>query len=99
MAAATMSPAAIRACGAGKAYQSVAQSTAITVQDATDMLRSLSAIATTAAGVAMAQYVATQEQRYLAVLQETQVLIASATANFTNIGAAAAAVLAGFPAS
>lgn len=95
---ATMSPQVVLTSGAGKAYQSVAQSTAIAVQDATDALRNISTIATTAAGVAMAQYLATGEPRYANVLTKAQELMQGATEDFTKIGSAAATVLKGFPA-
>ncbi len=51
--AATMAPQVVLTSGAGKAYQSVAQSSAIAVQDAADALRNISTIATTAAGAAL----------------------------------------------
>ena len=47
---ATMSATVVKTSGAGKAYQSVAQSAAIAVQDAADALRNVSTNATTAAG-------------------------------------------------
>jgi len=84
--------------GAGKAYQSVAQSTAIAVQDATDALRNISTIATTAAGVAMAQLLATGDAKYVTVLNQSQDLMKSATQDYANVGAVAAGVLKGFPA-
>jgi len=95
---ATMGNQVVLTSGAGKAYQSVAQSTAIAVQDATDALRNISTIATTAAGVAMAQYLATGEQKYADVLATAQAMVASATEDFSKIGTAAASVLKGFPA-
>lgn len=95
---ATMSPQVVLTSGAGKAYQSVAQSTAIAIQDAADALRNISTIATTAAGVAMAQYLATGEQRYADALTQAQSLMKNATDDFTQIGTAAATVLRGFPA-
>ena len=55
---ATMSATVVTTSGAGKAYQSVA-SLRRSPQDAADALRNVSTIATTAAGVAMAQYLAT----------------------------------------
>ena len=55
---ATMTPAVIKASGAGKAYQSVAQSTAIAIQDAADALRNASVVSLTASGVAVAQMLA-----------------------------------------
>lgn len=84
--------------GAGKAYQSVAQSAAIAVQDATDALRNLSTIATTATGVAMAQYLATGEDKYMKVLAQAQEIVVQATSDYAGIGAAAANILSQFPA-
>ncbi|MCE4554586.1 hypothetical protein [Pelomonas cellulosilytica] len=95
---ATMSPQVVLTSGAGKAYQSVAQSTAIAVQDATDALRNISTIATTAAGVAMAQYLATGDEKYAKVLAQAQTMMLNATEDFARVGSAAATVLKGFPA-
>jgi hypothetical protein len=94
---ATMHPNVVITSGAGKAYQSVAQSTAIAVQDAADALRNVSTIATTAVGVAMAQLLATGEDKYAKAITTAQQLMVGATADFTNIGAAAAQVLKSFP--
>ena len=93
---ATMSAQIVLTSGAGKAYQSVAQSTAIAVQDATDALRNISTIATTAAGVAMAQLLAGNPNSENA-LQVAQKMMEDATNDFSRIGAAAAAVLREFP--
>jgi hypothetical protein len=95
--AATMGPQVVKTSGAGKAYQAVAQSTAIAVQDAADTLRNMSTIATTAIGVAMAQYLATKDKDYLKAIDEAQTVMTNATQNFTNIGAAAGEILRGFP--
>lgn len=95
---ATMAPQVVLTSGAGKAYQSVAQSTAIAVQDATDALRNISTIATTAVGVAMAQYLATGDQKYANAINKAQELMQGATEEYTKIGTAAASVLKGFPA-
>jgi hypothetical protein len=95
---ATMSPQVVLTSGAGKAYQSVAQSSAIAVQDAADALRNIATIATTAAGVAMAQYLATGEDKYAKAMAQAQVLMSGATADFAAVGSAAAQVLKGFPA-
>lgn len=95
---ATMSPQVVLTSGAGKAYQSVAQSTAIAVQDATDALRNMSTIATTAVGVAMAQYLATGDDKYAKVISQAQLVMQGATKDFANVGEAAASVLKGFPA-
>ncbi|WP_018606662.1 hypothetical protein [Uliginosibacterium gangwonense] len=95
---ATMSPQVVLTSGAGKAYQSVAQSTAIAVQDAADALRNISTIATTAAGVAMAQLLATGDDKYAKVLDKAQGMMQSATDDFSKIGTTAATVLKEFPA-
>jgi uncharacterized protein YukE len=94
---ATMSPQVVFTSGAGKAYQAVAQSTAIAVQDAADALRNLSTIATTAAGVAMAQLLATGDSKYADALVQTQNMMKSATEDFAQVGAAASTVLKNFP--
>ncbi len=95
---ATMSPQVVLTSGAGKAYQSVAQSAAIAVQDAADSLRNISTIATTAAGVAIAQLLATGEPKYATALSEVQKMMTSATEDFSKIGEAATSVLKNFPA-
>jgi hypothetical protein len=95
---ATMAPQIILTSGAGKAYQSVAQSAAIAVQDAADALRNTTTIASTAAGVAIAQYLATGDDRYSKALGMAQQLMASATQDFSAIGTAASSVLKDFPA-
>lgn len=82
---ATMSPQVVLTSGAGKAYQSVAQSTAIAVQDATDALRNISTIAT-------------GEEKYAKVMAQAQALMQGATDDFAKVGSAAATVLKGFPA-
>lgn len=94
---ATMSPQVVLTSGAGKAYQSVAQTAAITVQDAADALRNISTIATTAVGVAMAQYLATGEDKYAKAMTLAQSMMTNATTDFGNIGSAAATVLKEFP--
>ena len=93
---ATMDPQVVLTSGAGKAYQSVAQSAAIAVQDATDALRNVSTIATTAAGVVIAQMLAGNEAN-AAVLQQVQSLMTSATDDYSRIGAAAINILDSFP--
>lgn len=94
---ATMSPQVVMTSGAGKAYQAVAQSSAIAVQDATDALRNVSTIASTAASVAMVQFLATGDPRYAQALGLAQQMVASATQDFAGIGTAASAVLKSFP--
>lgn len=95
---ATMAPQVVMTSGAGKAYQSVAQSTAIAVQDSADALRNLSTIATTAIGVAMAQFLATNDQKYLQVITAAQGVMTQANVEFGAVGTTAAAVIKGYPA-
>jgi hypothetical protein len=94
---ATMAPQVVLTSGAGKAYQAVAQATAIAVVDATDALRNISTIATTAVGVAMAQYLATGDPKYATVMQTAQSMMKEAAADYATIGTTSAAVLKGFP--
>jgi hypothetical protein len=95
---ATMSPQVVLTSGAGKAYQSVAQSAAIAVQDAADALRNMSTIATTASGVAIAQLLATGDPKYATALTEVQTMMKAATDDFAKVGDAATTVLKNFPA-
>lgn len=98
---ATMSSNVVKTSGAGKAYQSVAQSTAVAVQDAADMLRNLSTISSTAIGVAMSQMLADpiQATNYIQILTQANDMVTQAAANFKTIGENAAKVLENFPAS
>ncbi|MEZ0244874.1 MAG: RebB family R body protein [Sphingomonas sp.] len=83
----------------GKAYQSVALSTAIAIQDAADYLRNMATIATTATGVATAQFLANpgSTEDYVAAMMATQQLMAAAVANFEAVGASAEQILKNFP--
>ena len=91
-----MNGSSIRIVAAGRAYQSVAQSTAIAIQDATDYLRNVSTIAVTATGVALAQIAGGNSNG-------TQLLLKSATLNshsvqaFSKIARAATKVATDFP--
>jgi hypothetical protein len=94
---ATLDPGVVGASGAGKAYQSVAQTAALAVQDAADHLRNLSTLSATALGVAMAHLLATGDPKYLKAIEIAQGMMKSATDDFQRIGSAAAEVLRGFP--
>jgi hypothetical protein len=93
----TMDRDVVLASGSGKAFQSVAQSAAIAIQDATDTLRNVSTIASTAAGVALAQYVATLMPEYKDVITESQTMMTNAVANFKAVGEEATKVVNNFP--
>jgi hypothetical protein len=89
----------IQRSGAGKAYQSVAQSSALAIQDATDALRNIQTIATTAAGVAVAQLLATGDPRFKDALQEIQQMVTSATDDYAKVGQKATDIIQNFPTS
>ena len=94
---ATLSPAVIKASGAGKSYQSVAQSTAIAVSDATTYMRNLETISATTIGAAIAKFFATGDAQVLAVIPVALALIPVASADFAMIGAAAQTILSTWP--
>jgi Killing trait len=96
---AVMSPEVVIASGAGKAYQSVAHSAALAVQDAAEALRGMSIVATVASGVAMARFLTEGDPKYLAGITAAQDMVKLATEDFTRISAAAAEALKGFPSS
>ena len=93
---ATMDKQVVLTSGAGKAYQSVAQSTAIAIQDATDALRNIATIATTATGVVVAQMLVGNDKN-AKVLDVVKEMVTDATTDYTNIGKAAAHILSQYP--
>lgn len=92
---AVMEPGVLGA-GAGRAYQSVAASAAIAVQDATDMLRNVSTVSTTAIGVAMAQMIEGDASAQK-TLDAAQAALDGAAKTYAMICEAAAASLKSFP--
>ncbi len=95
---ATLTGDVIQHSGAGKAYQSVSQSTAIAVQDATDQLRNFGTIGATAIGVAMAQMLATGDvKKYSPIIEQANTMMQNSAANFKTIGDNAGTVLKNFP--
>lgn len=84
--------------GAGKAYQSVAQSSAIAIQDATDQLRNFGTIGTTAAGVAVAQMLATGDyETFGNILEKIDKMLTDSAKNFKNVSGYASNVVSEFP--
>lgn len=79
-----------------KAQQSVAQSSAIAVQDASDHLRNISTISSTAIGVALAQLLATGDPKYADVITQAQNALTSASEHFADVGEKSTKVLQGF---
>jgi len=88
----------IRTAGAGRAYQCVAQSTAIAIQDATDYLRNVSTISTTAIGVAIAQ-LAGGDPTGNQVITTAQNAMQKAIQNYADVSAAAIKVATDYPKS
>jgi hypothetical protein len=94
----SISPQLMKEEGSMKAYQSVAQSSALAVQDAVDNLRNINTISTTALGVAMAQMLADPPlaSQYDHVVTSAQNISTAAAANFLTIGQNAATVMNAF---
>jgi hypothetical protein len=95
----TIRPQATKASGSGKAFQAVAQSAAMAVQDATDHLRNMSAVSTTAVGSALAQLLAEPDKidTYQKIIGEAQGIVGNAAGNFKNVGNDATNLLLTFP--
>lgn len=93
----SLSPEVIKASGAGKAYQAVAQSTAMAVQDATANLRNVSMISTTTLGLAMANFLKTKDPQYIPVIETAQKVLVKATESFGEVGTQASTVISKYP--
>jgi len=93
-----MKAASIRLAAAGRAYQSVAQSAAIAIQDGTDYLRNLSTISTTSIGVAMALLVA-GDTNAQSIITAAQNVASEGVTQFGKITQAAIKVATDFPQS
>jgi hypothetical protein len=92
------SPEVVWESGAGKAFQFVAQAAAMAVQDATDNLRNVSTISTTAIAMAMTQLMSSGDVKTWApVITAAQTLVQQSAADLQTIGQNAASVLSGFP--
>ena len=79
-----------------KAQQAVAQSTSIAVQDATDNLRNVSTITTTTISVALAQLLATGDEKYIKVINTAQTAMENTIKNFATVGEKSAKILGDF---
>ena len=76
-----------------KAVQSIGQTTAIVIQDAGDMLRNINAVETTAIGAATAAWIATKNEKYQTMIQQSMTTMQNAAALYLTIGTNAASVL------
>lgn len=93
---ATLLTGTLQVSGAGRAYQVVAASAAIAIQDATDMLRNVSSVSTTAIGVAMAQMIE-GDPGAQKTLEAAQLALDNAAKAYAAICGAAAQSLKEFP--
>lgn len=81
----------------GLALQSVAQSAAMIVQDASNLFRNLSTIEATAIGAATAKWIETPENvAYLLIIEESQRVIQNAATIIEAAGQSASKVLQAF---
>lgn len=96
-ASATMAHQVVLTSGAGKAYQMVAQASALAVQDAVDSLRNVSTLADTATAAALARMLSTGDPAYATIVELAQSLKSDALKTFDATVASAAKALADFP--
>jgi hypothetical protein len=82
---------------AGVGYQKASQAAALAVQDATDYLRNVMTIASTAEGMALKLMLETKDPFYSTVLTEAQSAVSAAAANLEVVGKSATAVATSFP--
>lgn len=75
------------------AHQSIAQSTAMALADATDNLRNINTLSTTAIGVALSQYIETGDPKFSTVIEDAQALVSRGAENFGKVGEQIASVL------
>lgn len=75
------------------ANQSVAQSTAMALSDATDNLRNLNTLSTTAIGAALSQLIETGDTKYIGVIDHAQKVVTNGADNFGMVGEIVASVL------
>lgn len=78
---------------AALAVQSIAQSVAIGVQDASDALRDVATVQNTAIGVATAKMVETKDPAYIPIIQACLKTMEDATTYWTKVGQDGATIL------
>jgi len=79
------------------AYHAVSAAAAMAIQDAVASLRHSCAVATSASGMALAQFLATGDPRYLESLAQSQAMVDKATEHFAAVSAAAIKIVTEFP--
>lgn len=79
-----------------KAVQSIGQTTAIVIQDAADMLRNVNTVEVTAIGAATAAWIATKDEKYKPIIEESMKVMQDAASLYLTIGQNACQVLSQF---
>lgn len=95
-----LEPTTIKREGAGKAYQSVALSMSIAIQDVTDYQRGIMAMVQAVVGVSMEKIVQNPETnlaQYSPVIAEAQGIVNKAVDTFAKVGSEAGKILEDFP--
>jgi hypothetical protein len=95
---AVLAPQVVLTSGAGKAYQAVAQSMAVAIQDATDALRGTSILAATAASVSVVKFLTHGDPKYLLGVAAARDMMINATDEFAKVSANATTIVKAFPA-
>lgn len=81
----------------GVAYQKASQAAAFAVQDATDYLRNIMAISSTAQGMALKLFLETKDPTYVQIITQAQAAVTMAASNLETVGVSAISVATDFP--
>jgi len=81
----------------GIAYQKASQAAAFAVQDATDYLRNIMSISSTAQGMALKLFLETKDPLYSQILTQAQTAVTLAATNLEAVGMSATTVANEFP--
>jgi Killing trait len=97
MQAATLSPQVVLTSGSGKAYQLVAQSAALAIVDAGDLMRAAGTLAVFVKAMALTKYAITGEEKYAQAAVAGTLMLTEAIADYAAMCTAAAAAVNEFP--
>jgi len=86
------------AYGTGIAVQSISQSVAIAVQDASDLMRDIATIETTAIGVATKKMIAEKNPLYIPIIESCQKVMTDASKYWLGVGENGAKILSAYQA-
>lgn len=82
--------------GAGTAVQSISQSVAISVQDASDFMRDLATIETTAIGIATKKMIEEKNPLYIPIIEACQKTMMQAEQYWVKVGEDGATILSAY---